>query len=111
MKRAKKSGTAQAVGRSGRTCCSARLSLHDCRSMEDVCQLRRDNYGIGDYWMCCDGYDVTVCHQKLGEAAQESCTIPMREFNHLVRQYTKPQRLVRRRPNVHLSGGEAVRSK
>ena len=35
-----------------------------------------------------------------GEEPVASVSIPVREFNHLIRHYTKQQRPVRRKPNV-----------
>ena len=80
------------------------VRLCDCRSIEDVCQLRRDNYGIGDYWLCFDGFNVGITHQKLGHDPVASVSIPVREFNHLIRHYTKPQRPVRPKPNARPLG-------
>jgi hypothetical protein len=56
-----------------------------------VCTLQRDNYTYGEHWILSDGYNVTVTTQARFEAPKQSITMPRREFNKLIKFYTKQQ--------------------
>lgn len=55
-------------------------------------KLKRDNWSYGDYWILTDGATVTVCHQKLRNPPEESCSIPRDVFNRLIRWYERDQK-------------------
>lgn len=61
-----------------------------------VCRLKTDNAATKDYWIITNGGNVTLCKQKSGEEAQGSITIPIKNFNRLIRWYVKPQKLPKR---------------
>lgn len=56
-----------------------------------VCRLKTDNHATKDYWIITDGWNVTICKQRSGESAVESMTIPLKDFNRLIKWYVKPQ--------------------
>lgn len=62
-------------------------------NLDQLCKLPRDNWTYGNHWLLTDGYEVTVCNQKTGEAPTGSVTMPRRAFNALVKAYTKPCRV------------------
>lgn len=61
-------------------------------SFDAACRLQCDNRDFGDYWIITDGHEVTVCHQKLGEAAVEKCSLPVATFNRIVRWWLREQK-------------------
>lgn len=66
----------------------------DCKTVDDVCRLPRDNVDIGDFWMLTDGFQVTMAHQVVGAPAT-SVSMPRDTFNKLIAWYTTgvwPQR-------------------
>jgi len=63
----------------------------EATSNAKVCRLKTDNHATKDYWIITDGWNVTVCKQRSGESAEESMTIPLKDFNRLIRWYVKPQ--------------------
>lgn len=65
----------------------------EATSNAKVCRLKSDNHSTKDYWIITDGCNVTVCKQRNGESAEESITIPLKDFNRLIKWYVKPQKL------------------
>ena len=58
-----------------------------------LCKLPRDNWTVGDFWLCTDSHEVTVCAQKLGQPSTAIVSIPRKVFNALIKRYTKPCRV------------------
>lgn len=69
----------------------------ECRSIDDVCALGRDNFTVGGHWILTDGYKVSVVAQKVGASPTESISIDRATFNRLVRWYMR-QQVVRKQP-------------
>ncbi len=72
------------------------MALSECRTLDEVCRLDRDNFQAGSYWLSADGETVSVTHQAMGEPVQSTIDVPRREFNKLVSLYLRPRRIVRR---------------
>lgn len=70
---------------------------YNCKTFEEVCALRRDNKGTGDFWMITDGNIVTICAQKFGEKSTAEVNVPRAEFNRLVSWYMSEQAPFRKR--------------
>lgn len=68
-------------------------SLAECKTLDQVCLLPRDNFKAGDYWLISDSFVVTVTAQKAGVAPTGQVSVPRREFNRLIAAYLKPQRI------------------
>ena len=66
---------------------------YDCKTIDQVCALRRDNFDAGDFWIITDGYNVSLAEQKVGEKSTGMVTIPRREFNRLVTWYMREQKV------------------
>ena len=72
------------------------LAPAHAKNTDEVCSLRRDNFGIPTGWILTDGFNVTIAKQKDGEPSTESVTFSRQEFNRLVSWYFRPQRTVKR---------------
>lgn len=59
-------------------------------TLAKVCSLKRDNIEVGDIWCMVDEDSVTICRQKIGEAASAMLTLSKRDFNRIVKFYTTP---------------------
>ena len=64
---------------------------------EEIMKLRRDNYDRPGFWILTDGYRVSVAAQKNGESPTGKVTMPLAEFNRLIRWYTKDQKPLKRK--------------
>lgn len=73
-----------------------RRALSECKTLDEVCQLDRDNFTQGDYWLMFDGAEVTVAHQESGQRAKAMVSMPRAAFNALIRRYQRPRRIVRK---------------
>jgi hypothetical protein len=59
-----------------------------CRSLEDVCSIPRDNISLPkDFWMITDGYEVTIAQQKMGESPSQKISVPKSIFDACVKWY------------------------
>lgn len=67
------------------------LALRDAKTIDELCRLKRDNMSYGDFWLLSDGYNVTICQQKVGESPHGSVSVPRHIFNRMVDFYCKPQ--------------------
>ena len=65
-------------------------SLMECEG-EDTEGLKRDNFEKGDFWITCDGYNVTITEQRLGESPRQSISVPKATFDYFVKKYTEQQ--------------------
>ncbi len=63
-------------------------SAATCRP-DEIHKLTRDNRNAGDFWMLCDGREVTIAEQPLGEQPKQTLSIPRKFFNRLLRGYTR----------------------
>ena len=54
---------------------------------DQICDLPRDNWVVGDYWMMLQEGEVTLAHQKNGEPAQFMVNIPRRVWHAFIRAY------------------------
>jgi hypothetical protein len=67
---------------------SAKISAANCKP-DRMHTLPRDNWTSGDFWLLCDGAEVTLCAQKFGESPTAKVSIPRRQFNRLIAGYLK----------------------
>lgn len=74
------------------------MSLMECRTVDDVCKLPRDNQTFGDYWIITDGYMVSLAQQEVGESATQKISIPRNVFNKMVRFYTRHRNVILPKP-------------
>jgi hypothetical protein len=65
----------------------------DCKTIDDVCEIQRDNKDVGDFWMITDGYTVSIHEQKMGEPSKQQISIPRATFNKLIDWYSRPQKI------------------
>lgn len=66
-------------------------SLMDCRNIDQVAKLKRDNFQRGDFSIQCDGHFVWLGEQKVFENPTQAFQIPKPVFDALIRRYMKPQ--------------------
>lgn len=64
----------------------------DCKNTDDCCELRRDSFDAGDFWILTDGFNVSIHEQKLGEHSKQTISVPRAEFNRLIRWYMREQK-------------------
>jgi hypothetical protein len=57
-------------------------------TFDKVCRLPRDNFSVGDFWIMSDSREITVCHQRIGEYAKATVSIPKQQFDKFIRWYT-----------------------
>jgi hypothetical protein len=67
----------------------------ECRGINQVCALRRDNLTIGDWWMLTDGYQVTLTEQKIGNAPKQQINLPTALLNKFIKWWNTKQRPLR----------------
>ena len=66
-------------------------SLMECRNIDQVVKLQRDNFQYKDFSILSDGYTVWLHEQAVGEAPKQSIGIPKNVFDALICRYVKPQ--------------------
>lgn len=66
-------------------------SLMECESDADFVRLPRDNFSKDDYSLICDGFNVWLTEQVLGEQVKQEIQIPKKVFDYLIRKYEEPQ--------------------
>lgn len=72
----------------------------DCRTVDQQCELVRDNISTPQSWILLDGADgVTITNQRPGESSTGSVKLSRAEFLKFAQWYTKPQRIVKRSSN------------
>ncbi len=70
---------------------TGKRSPMECRTLDQVCELRTDNHTVGDHWILTDSYNVSVVAQKRGEPSTQSVSIERKTFNKLIRWYMRQQ--------------------
>lgn len=75
---------------------SKNMRPYDAKTIGEVCQLQRDNYDAGDFWILTDGYEVSLAEQEVGSYPSQKITVPRAMFNRMVSWYMREQKL--RRP-------------
>lgn len=66
-------------------------SLMEINSDKDVAALKRDHFEKGDFWFLCDGFNVTIAEQRVGESPTQSIRVPKATFDYFVKKYTEQQ--------------------
>lgn len=54
-------------------------------------ELKRDNFDKGDFWFLCDGFNVSIAEQRVGESPIQSIRVPKKIFDYFVKKYTEEQ--------------------
>lgn len=67
-------------------------SLLECKNLDQVCELKRDNFSYGDFSILSDGHSTWLSQQKVGESPVQSFEIPKRKFDYLIRKYIASQK-------------------
>lgn len=70
-----------------------KMSPLQVNSTEKAARLQTDHHDLRDFWILTDGYTVTICKQRRGEAHTESVSIPRDKFLRLLDWFQKPQQL------------------
>lgn len=70
-------------------------SLANCTEKE-LCRFRRDGTELGDYWLSCDAFHVSLNEQKVGEMTKQGITMKRSDFNRIIAAYLKPRKFVRK---------------
>jgi hypothetical protein len=72
-------------------------SPSEVRSLNQVCELERDNFSTRKSWMSVnpDG-SVSIYNQMSGKSATGNISLARTELLKLAHWYTKPQRIVKR---------------
>lgn len=65
----------------------------DC-TLEKLCEIRRANIKIGDYWCITDGDQVVFDRQSFGNAPEDSISIPIKVMRRFIKFLTTPQKPV-----------------
>jgi len=66
-------------------------SLMECNGDTGFAELKRDNFQKGDFWIICDGFNVSIAEQKVGEPPSQSIRVPKATFDFFVKKYTEQQ--------------------
>lgn len=66
-------------------------SLRLVKSIAQVCELPRDNYGFQNWSIMTDGHTVWISKQKVGEQPTADIEIPKGVFDRLLVLYERPQ--------------------
>lgn len=69
----------------------------DTMTLDQVCDLERDNFEVGDFWVMRDGPYIVVAEQKLGEPSKAKMHIPLRVMRRIVKELLTPRKLVARK--------------
>ena len=72
------------------------MSLRQARTFNQVCDLPRDNYDVGDFGIMTDGSTVWLCEQKLRKPAEQAFAIPKGKFDKLFDAYGRKRAIKRR---------------
>ena len=59
----------------------------EAKTFAQICEMPRDNWSYGDFWMMVVGPDVVITKQRSGEMSTEKIKIPRRVFNRFVDIY------------------------
>jgi len=81
------------------------MSLMEVNTLDQLCRLTYDNVTAGDFWLLSDAATVTIAAQKVGESPSARVTMTRKDFNQLVRAYTRQQRL-RSTPTARAAAAE-----
>lgn len=68
-----------------------RRSLRECKTLEDISLLKRDNYSCESYWIIADEREVTIREQRAGHESTARIRIPRRQFNAMIDFYQRDQ--------------------
>lgn len=67
-------------------------SLLECKNGRDLpATIKRDNFDKRNFWLVCDGFNVTLAEQRVGESPTQSIRIPKATFDYFVKKYTEQQ--------------------
>lgn len=73
------------------------ISPRNCKTIEDVCNKRRDNFSTEKFWILADESSVTITEQKKGGEPNQSITIPKKDFDKLADWYYREQVIINRK--------------
>lgn len=59
----------------------------DAITLDEICQLDRDNVDAGDFWMILDDGTVTLAEQPAGQKLKTKVIVPREAFNVFVDWY------------------------
>lgn len=60
---------------------------------DELCRLKVGVKEVGDHCILPDGFRVSITTQREGEPSSQSVTIPIKQFNQLIRWYVTPQEI------------------
>lgn len=66
-------------------------SLMECNGENRIAELKRDNFDKGDFWFLCDGFNVSIAEQRVGESPTQAIRVPKATFDYFVKKYTEQQ--------------------
>jgi len=64
-----------------------RLTPMEANTIEQVCELPRDNIDCNGFWILSDGCEVTIAKQEVGSPSTQKVNIPKPVFDYFVRWY------------------------
>lgn len=70
-------------------------SLANCTEKE-LFRFRSGGTELGNFWLSCDTFHVSLNEQKIGEKPTQGITMKRSDFNRIIAAYLKPRKFVRK---------------
>jgi hypothetical protein len=67
-------------------------SLRAARSLDQIIELPRDNYGFNNWSIMTDGHTVWISKQRIGEKPTHQIDVPKGIFDRLLTLYEREQK-------------------